>query len=406
MNSNRPQLGIVVPSITDVGGVNTLAEQLAKIARSQTEFDCKLVSLATSFRDKASRRLLSPASWINKPKAENISFREFDATHVGSSIAELELSRYSPRSVLADQLSDCDAIQVVAGTPAWAQTVLDLPQPASLQVATLTKIERRGHNAHWKPWERQYRTWLIRKIDSIERHVLRQCPHIQVENSWMLDAVRSENKDGDVQCIFPYADADVFYPADENHTGHYILFVGRCNDKRKRIDFLLNSYALYRNMSKNALDLVIAGPEEPSDHVLSLVTSHGLVNQVRFEHDPKEDELALLYRKANHFVLSSEEEGFGIVVIEAMASGLPVISTRCGGPEGIIADQEDGYLVDLDNVECFARRMCLLSDEPRVRREMAEKATRKAARDFSRDRFNDAYLDIWARMFHNARRRS
>lgn len=53
------------------------------------------------------------------------------------------------------------------------------------------------------------------------------------------------------------------------------------------------------------------------------------------------------------FLLSSESEGFSISTIEAMASGLPVLATRCGGPEEIISDTEQGSLVDC-NVEAFA----------------------------------------------------
>jgi glycosyltransferase involved in cell wall biosynthesis len=45
------------------------------------------------------------------------------------------------------------------------------------------------------------------------------------------------------------------------------------------------------------------------------------------------------------FALSSDEEGLGIVILEAMACAIPVVATKCGGPDGIITDGKDGYLI-------------------------------------------------------------
>ncbi|HID29995.1 MAG TPA: glycosyltransferase, partial [Desulfobacterales bacterium] len=58
----------------------------------------------------------------------------------------------------------------------------------------------------------------------------------------------------------------------------------------------------------------------------------------------------------NSFVLSSHYETFGIVVIEALACSLPVIATRCGGPESIVTES-DGLLVPLKDPETLAKAM-------------------------------------------------
>ena len=83
------------------------------------------------------------------------------------------------------------------------------------------------------------------------------------------------------------------------------------------------------------------------------------------------------------FVLSSKEEGLGLVVLEAMASGLPVLSTRCGGPEGLVVEGVTGYLTPVGDAHALAARMKGLLDDVVLRRSMGERARRMAEEKFS-----------------------
>ena len=94
-------------------------------------------------------------------------------------------------------------------------------------------------------------------------------------------------------------------------------------------------------------------------------------------------DLAVLYRNAAVYALSSDEEGFGITVAEAMASGLPVVATRCGGPDGIISDGVDGFLVKTGDAAQLANRLCEVLSDRDLHRRMSLRARDTAIRQYS-----------------------
>lgn len=85
---------------------------------------------------------------------------------------------------------------------------------------------------------------------------------------------------------------------------------------------------------------------------------------------------------AELFVLASRREGFGNVIVEAMAAGTPVLATRCGGPETIIRDGATGFLVDPDDAAAMAEAIERIADD-RAACDAVVAPARNVARDFS-----------------------
>ena len=102
----------------------------------------------------------------------------------------------------------------------------------------------------------------------------------------------------------------------------------------------------------------------------------GLHDRVSFVERPTRAELVRLYQKASIFALTSDEEGLGVVLLEAMACALPVVSTRSGGPDGIIADGEDGYLVPIDDVTTLSSRLEDLLQAPGIQADNTARRSR------------------------------
>lgn len=141
---------------------------------------------------------------------------------------------------------------------------------------------------------------------------------------------------------------------------------------QKGFDLLLQAWA---KVEKQTLDweLVIYGMGDRSPYERMI---DGLsIDRNRCHLYGPVDDIKREYLSSSLFVFSSRFEGFGMVLIEAMACGLPVISFDCPcGPKDIIRHQEDGLLVSSGNTEKLAESMMLLLSNEKLRQQMSSKA--------------------------------
>mmetsp|Transcript_24770 Transcript_24770/g.40530 ORF Transcript_24770/g.40530 Transcript_24770/m.40530 type:complete len:268 (+) Transcript_24770:2-805(+) len=91
------------------------------------------------------------------------------------------------------------------------------------------------------------------------------------------------------------------------------------------------------------------------------------------------DELSQAFASADVFVMPSDSETLGFVVLESMASGVPVVGAKAGGIPDLIKDEKDGFLVEPGNIDGFVARLKQLQDK-KFRTEMGKKARAEAER--------------------------
>jgi glycosyltransferase involved in cell wall biosynthesis len=136
-----------------------------------------------------------------------------------------------------------------------------------------------------------------------------------------------------------------------------IGFLGGLGNANKGLDLLLNAVKLLNN--KN-IRLHIGGKGILLESYIRMAKDNGIYEQCRFYGGIMPEKISDFYSQLNFFVLASRYETFGIVLIEAMAAGLPVIATRCGGP-GEIVTPVAGMLVARDNAGELSDAIKLMS---------------------------------------------
>jgi len=146
---------------------------------------------------------------------------------------------------------------------------------------------------------------------------------------------------------------------------------------RKGFDVLLDAIA----MLELDLQVVIAGGGRDRKRLEARAHRLGLDRRVRFLGRVPDDALPKIYRSGDVFVMTCRErwggleaEGFGIVFLEAAASGVPAIAGRSGGSHEAVIDGETGFVVDPDDVTVLAQRIERVLLEPDLRARMAPAA--------------------------------
>lgn len=169
--------------------------------------------------------------------------------------------------------------------------------------------------------------------------------------------------------------------------GTYFLFVGGIC-KRKGVKLLVEAFATLASSYKN-IYLLLVGPTAGYDQsyikeINEIITTNCLKSRVFFT-DRKVDNVADFMKASDIFILPSMREGFGVVTVEAMATGLPTIVTNIDGISGYqIEDGNDGYIVYERTVADLKEKMIMaLKDAGSPNAKLKHKAREKACSMFS-----------------------
>lgn len=387
----RKRIAILTQPLDREGGVATVTSFLYSIIRESNEYDVDIIASAVSSRDTDSVRLLSPRSWFASPSISNHSFRGMPWRRIGCFFAEIELQRYRPRRMLTELLDGYDLVQVVAGGPALTLSTRHVNKPVCLQVATRAASERASALRWGQPlyaW-RKLMTALVAKSE-VSAIQIPKC--IFVENSRMLHWVQQVSP-AQVILARPGVDEAQFRPGTKD-SEPYILCVGRLADPRKNVKLLFSAYKELLESRKSVPDLHLAG-QPPSEAQWRYAQELGVGSRIQVHADVSQSELIRLYQGARMSVLSSDEEGLGMVILEAMSCGIPVVSTRCGGPAEIISDRKTGLLCASKDPRALAAAMAEILENRSLSESLGRAAREVVLREHSRKPTGEKFLNVY-----------
>jgi D-inositol-3-phosphate glycosyltransferase len=215
-----------------------------------------------------------------------------------------------------------------------------------------------------------------------------------------------------ISIIPPGVDTSHFYPIPTDEAKEYlgippenrmILFVGRI-EPLKGLDTLIRAMACLRNKKgeRPTYLAVIGGDPEAAPEQMSAEMTRlqrmcddlCLEKMVVFLGKRSQDTLPYYYSAAEVLVMPSHYESFGMVALEAMACGTPVIASQVGGLAFLVQDGQTGYHVPSDSPEDLCEKLTAILDDPDQRRRMGQRAA-EYAHLYSWDKIAHQILEVY-----------
>ena len=169
-------------------------------------------------------------------------------------------------------------------------------------------------------------------------------------------------------------------------------------EPRKNISTLIKAAAITAKQESN-IKYLLVGEGVESDLLHDLAAQLSLGDYVKFAGRVAEADLPAYYRSGDIYVLPTLYEGFGIVYIEAMASGLPIISTTAGAVPEVVRDA--GILLDPMDVSGFAREIINLYKSPSLRNRFRERGFYLVSNDYNLEKWMSIFEEGLLRMAKN-----
>jgi glycosyltransferase involved in cell wall biosynthesis len=179
-----------------------------------------------------------------------------------------------------------------------------------------------------------------------------------------------------IPCIYNGVDTKAFYPqikSKKNRTVEFINAATLFHTKNHKL--LIDAFAM-AELKHPEIHLNILGDGELREEVEQQIANYGLSDKINIL--GLTDQVVDYLNQADIFIMSSNVEGLPISVLEAMACGLPIITTAAGGVVDIVKTGENGIITPVGDAEKLSEAMVILIENDEIRRSMGE-ASRKRA---------------------------
>jgi glycosyltransferase involved in cell wall biosynthesis len=296
---------------------------------------------------------------------------------------------------LREVLADGWRPDVISAQTPWEEGVLGLAVARIVGAAFVAQVHLDLFAAEWRRehflngWRRAVAHQVIKRADVV-RTVSERLGRMLVE--------RYASLSGRVQVAPVGVD---FEPAARGERGEggldsahpLVLFVGRLCEA-KNLPLWLDVAQIVSQQVPGARFLIV-GDGENRDDLEARTKALGLKERVKFAGPVAHSELPAIYANADVFLLTSNHEGFGRVILEAQLAGVPVVSTACSGPEDLIVHGETGLLFQKGDKEGLAAGIVSVLTQQGVAYGLRKLALSRSKAQFALVGLTDRLIGAW-----------
>lgn len=345
----------VINDITMPGGLSTVTKGLARDLSISEDIDVKVISAAHKYE---------------KPDIHNVSYLDLSPLHGRTVLGKISWYISLGKKLREYVKSENPDVLISVGTA------------MSLFIA-LFKIKGK------RTWAAEHTAY---SNSSQIRRVIRKYLYKKFNTLVVLtnrDKDRYYDKEHNDVRVIPNYTHFATREIETHYENNSLLYVGRFTDT-KGIDLLCDIMSSFLLKNKQWTCTFIG--EGPEQHQIE-----SLRNDVRIGHQvsilPPTDVIEEYYKKASILLLTSRNEGFPMVLIEALSFGIPVVSFDCEtGPAEIITDTKDGFLIPLFDTCLFETKLSDLASNELLRKDMSKTALNKRTL-FSKDTIINKWIE-------------
>jgi glycosyltransferase involved in cell wall biosynthesis len=300
-------------------------------------------------------------------------------------------------STLFQKGSDFDVMHVHGNLSGLLVSIINEPTPLVFTTHNPTP----WMCTYESPYEQKFREAVYRLVDV---STIKRTDHVIAVNQRLKDEIVAKWSlpPSKVTVVPNGVDTRAFCPNSRRATGvrakyqiegMFCLFVGQLR-VRKGVDFLLRAFD---EIDDNKMKCVVVGDGPERSKLEKLVCDLGLRARVLFTGAVPFEDLTDLYAEAEFFVLPTAAEGSPLVVLEALASGLPVVSTTVSGIPEVVDNEQNGFLVPPRDVHALADRMRILIEDDDLRAKMSQNARKSTVESFSWTAVAEKTLSVYGK---------
>ncbi len=269
-----------------------------------------------SFKEQI-KLLIKEKTWLSESKQRQ---NHFELLNIDVNY----LDDYAP--VKSDDIPDADVI--IATWWATAEWIKNFPLNKGKKAYFIQHLETHS----WLPVERVHETYRM--------------PYHQITIAkWLVDEIQTNYAGKNISLVPNSVDHDSFFaPKRAKQTVPTLGFLFS-ESTFKGVPVALEVIEKIKKESP-LLRVICFGNSQPK--------TINLPDYIEFILNPFQDEIRGIYEQCDVWLCCSLSEGFGLTLLEAMACRVPVVSTKCGGPEDIVSDGKNGYLCDVNDVKSLA----------------------------------------------------